>query len=499
MSDSSSINRVIVLLGAGICLALPFIFTSLWWLIIPGIALAIHSIINCGSYIEAVSVGWLLGTAKALGGFYFIWSTFPLTGVAVGNLLLEWLSVGLFWLSTAAFMGVGGVALAVGLYWLSQRKPILIPFAFPFLLILAEVVGSLFASIIFLGPGAFLNIYLAHGYVGIPLAHLDVLYPFVRQAGIYGLVFVAAVLGVLVHRLVFGDTNDRKRMVGATLGVLACIYLLAVAFPATVHIKTGSHYMAIDTYFPTRAVIAKEGLDIDKNKEMTEAVTKAFEYEPDVILLSEDVRLINAFGTDQKTLEFLQSIATSSKPIVVDSSRIDINNNAYAYQRAFYYDLENNQIYKKDKQYLIAQGEYISYLFRGVFLLFGQHELLKSAAQNMNYVAGPIKSYKDFPSNFPAIIFCFESSTGLAAKLLGKEDNLGDVVLHPVSHSNFHSPELFWYQLDALLRTQAIWSAKTIISATNMAQSKAYYPDGRIETGNVLAEAPFWRLVSYEL
>ncbi|MEX2341282.1 MAG: hypothetical protein WD605_03115 [Candidatus Paceibacterota bacterium] len=499
MSDLSRVNRLVVLLSAGLCLALPFIFTFLWWLVIPGLALAIHSIINCRNYIQAVSVGWFLGIAKSLGGFYFIWATFPLTGVASGNPILEWLSVGLFWVSTSVFMGIGGVVLGIGLHWLSEHKPILIPFIFPFLLILAEVVGSFFASIIFLGPGAFLNIYLAHGYVGILLSHLPILYPFVRLAGVYGLIFVAAVFGILFYRLFFEENLTRKTSVLALLSVSVIIYVLYLSYSPIPYVKNESRYLAIDTYFSMGVAAEEQNLLVDANKELLDAVVTAFKYNPDVILLPEDARLIDAVGSEQKTLAFLQSISSDTKPLVVDSARIEVNNNTHSYLRAFYYDTQGSQIYKKDKQYLIAEGEYISYLFSTVLSLLGQDQLLRSASEHMNYIPGPIKSYDSFPDDFPAVIFCFESSSALSAKLPDKNNRLGNVILHPVSHSNFHTPELFWYQLDALLRTQAIWSGKVIISATNMAQSKIYYPDGRIETGDILDKSSLWQLVGYEL
>lgn len=499
MSDSLRVNRLAILLGAGFCLALPFIFTSLWWLVIPGLALAIHSLINCRNYIEAVSIGWFLGIAKSLGGFYFIWATFPLTGVVLGNPVLEWLSVGLFWVSTAVFMGIGGVVLGVGLHWLSQHKPILVLITFPFLLILAEVVGSLFASIIFLGPGAFLNIYLAHGYVGIPLSHLSILYPFVRLAGVYGLIFVTAVFGILLYRLIFGDHLTRKTAVAMMLAVTVIIYILYLSYPPISYVKNGTRYVAVDTYFATGVTKKEQNLLVDFSKELTDAVVTAYKYNPDVILLPEDARLTDIFGSDQKTLTFLQNISVDTKPLVIDSARVEVGDNRYSYQRAFYYDTQAGQIYKKDKQYLIAEGEYISYLFRNVLSWLGQDQLLKSASRHMNYVPGPIKDYDNFPDNFPPIIFCFESSSALPAKLSDKNDRLRNVILHPVSHSNFHNPKLFWYQLDALLRTQAVWSGKVIISATNMAQSKIYYPDGRIETGDVLTKTSLWKLIGYDL
>ncbi len=254
--------------------------------------------------------------------------------------------------------------------------------------------------------------------------------------------------------------------------------------------------MAIDTDFPTRAVIKEQGLDINKGRELTAAIVAAYQHNPDVILLPEDARLVNIIGSEQETLAFLQSINEDTKPLVIDSARTEIDNNTHSYLRAFYYDTTTGQVYKKDKQYLISGGEYISYLFRGVLTALGQGELLKSAAQDMNYVPGPLNSYDSFPNDFPAIIFCFESSSAFAAN---ENSQLGNVILHPLSHSNFHTPELLWHQLDALLRTQAIWSGKVIISATNMAQSKIYYPDGHIGTGEVLDRSLLWRIIGYDI
>lgn len=496
MLSSPKVNRLAITVIAGFCLALPFIFTPLWWLVILGLALTIHSIVKSRSYKEALLIGWFLGTAKSLGGFYFIWATFPLTGISIGSPILEWLSVCLYWLSSALFMGGGGVLLGVCLYWLSKNKPLLISIIFPLLLVTTEVVGSFLVSIVFLGPGVFLNIYLANGYSGILMSHLSAFYPFVRLTGVYGLSFLTGTFGVLLYNLMFGDYKTRRNTAMILLGFVVVIYFLYLSYSPIPYTKTGERYLAIDTDFPTRAVIKEQGLDIDKSKELIEAVTTAYKYNPDVILLPEDARLINAFGSEEKTLAFLQTISEDVRPLVVDSARTEVANNTHSYLRAFYYDTEGVQIYKKDKQYLISGGEYISYLFNGVMLLLGQEELVKVTSKDLNYIPGPMKGYEDFPEDFPAIIFCFESSSAFAAN---QNNQLGNVVLHPLSHSNFHTPELLWYQLDALLRTQAIWSGKVIISATNMAQSKIYYPDGRIETGKVLDKKPLWQLISYDI
>ena len=496
MLSSLKINRLVITLTAGFCLALPFIFTSLWWLVIPGLALAIHSIVSSQSYKEAVLIGWILGTAKSLGGFYFIWATFPLTGIVMESLVLEWLCVFLFWISSALFMGGGGAVLGIGLYQISKYKPVFVSLAFPFLLVVAEVIGSFFVSIVFLGPGAFLNIYLANGYSGILLAHLPAFYPFISLTGVYGLSFIAGIFGVLLYHLIFGDSLTRRNVVMLLLAFVTIIYIFYLSYSPAPYKKTGEKYIAIDTDFPTRTVLREQGLYINRNGELTEAITSAYQYDPDVILLPEDARLTNLIGSEQKTLTFLQSVSEDTKPLVVDSSRTEIDNNTYSYLRAFYYDTESGQVYKKDKQYLISGGEYISYLFRGLLSAIGQGELLKSAAEDMNYVPGPLNSYQGFPDDFPAIIFCFESSSAFA---VNENNQLGNVILHPLSHSNFHTPELLWYQLDALLRTQAIWNGKVIISATNMAQSKIYYPDGRIETGNVLVKTSLWQLISYDI
>ena len=51
-----------------------------------------------------------------------------------------------------------------------------------------------------------------------------------------------------------------------------------------------------------------------------------------------------------------------------------------------------------------------------------------------------------------------------------------------------------WYQLDAMLTVQSVWNNVPIVSATNMAESKLYLPNGEMRTGQVLASHSLWSL-----
>lgn len=496
MLNGSKLFKLLIWLMAGLCLALPFVSIVFYWLVLPGIALSIYLIINAKNYTEVFWGSWFLGTVKSLGGYSFIWASYPIVGITIKSNLIQIIGVGFYWLSTSVAMGLGIVFLGWSFYWFNKKKPKLSFFLFPTLWVVAEIISSFFTSIIFFGPGSYLNIYIDHGYVGLTMAHLAILYPFAWFAGVYGLTFIVSLMGTLTYVIAFRSHWSRVVATKALVILIIILYLLYLITPKqNLSESKDIKVIAIDTRFPSELLNDEKSREL-KAEETVKATLQAATYHPDIILLPEDSRLTEVFGSAADTLNFLRkNIEPDFAPLIVDSARTETDGKTIL--RAYYYDIKNNEIYTVDKQYLVAEGEYVSYLFRGIIRILGQQEAMETAYENMNYEPGPIDNYSKFPDNVPPIIFCFESSSALAIKLIDGKDRLGDIVLHPFSHSRFHSPDIFWYQLKTMLRTQAIWNNKIIVSAGNMANGSIYYSDGHVGVGVTRLQTPLWSIVEY--
>lgn len=479
---------------SSVFLGISLLHVNFFWLVLPGIILFIHYIFCIDSWQKAFLGSWLMGTAKALGGFAWVWHSYPLGMVDFESPFLQLFFIGLFWVSTSLSMGLGMTI--VGLVVFKVKKMASALLYVPLLWVAGEVLGSLFTSIFWLGPGSFMNFYLVHGYIGLTIANFPMFYPWSKVAGIYGLSFLITVFSVVVYFFI-------KKFQHSRLAALLPVFILASSVlifnfllsPESAE-KQNTRVVVIDTRFVKNFGDNAQELDIRYN-EIKEATLKALTLDPDVVLLPEDARLTHQFDDDKSLLEFLSEAFPTSTALVVDSAYTQIEG-GYGIQRARYYDLDRGDIYSIDKQFLAPQGEYITYIF-DLILKMGSYENFRADVEfAKSYRQGPIKNYKDFPNDIPGLFFCFDSSSAIGAKVV-RAQRENPIVLHPVSHSWFHNPFLFLSQLDSLLRIQSLWSKSIIVKAGNQSESKVYLPDGAIETGETKEVSRYWTIIQYDL
>jgi len=478
---------------SGLCFALISTHQMFWWLVLPAFGLFISAVLKATSWREVFCGGLLVGTLKCLGGYSWIWSTYPLTWVAL-NKLSQLLFIGAYWLSTSVFMGIGIAATAGLLFFIWQKYRSFFWVTFPVTWLGGEILGSFTASVILLGPGAYLNINIGHGYAGIALANVSLFYPFASLGGMYGLTFVAAVSGALLYFIWIHKDWSRLKKFFWTSYYLIALLILYVMFPTAIMPTLEKKVVVIDTRFSSKLLHSVEGERLKADYEIA-AVLTAAKITPDVILLPEDSRLTDYLGGTDAAFSYLDS-KIENDLLVVDSARVDTSNGAVL--RAFYYDLKNQSVYTTDKQFFTPQGEYVTYPFIGLLKLFGQRQQLDKILNNQNYLPGAKNNYGHFPADVPGFLFCFESSSifGLS-KIADQRDS--PLAFHAVSHARFHNPQVLWFQLDSMIRTQAIYTKRTVISAGNMASSKFYGPDGRIVSGELILRTEYFDLIEYNI
>lgn len=484
-------SPLVILFFSGAFLALSQLAPMLWWGIVPGFILFVLGIWKSLSWRKVAVGGLMVGTLKAMGGFAWIWHAYPLVWLDINSGVLQFLLIGLYWLTTAIFMGLGIVLPATAIYYLHSRTWLVVA-VFPVAWLIGEVLGSLFVSLWLLGPGSYLNIYIGHGYAGLPLAQFDWLLPFMSLGGLYGLTYMAALSGVL-FALVLVLKNR-----AALAGVMTLLFLVvALNTLSSIHAveTTGLTVISVDTAFTATSQKTDNGRDL-KQQEVTTAIISAAAHNPDIILLPEDSRFSRVFVGPDEARQQLQMLLPEFEGLVVDTARIDTETGAVL--RAFYHDMSADQTYITDKQFLVPQGEYVTYPFHFLLKLLGQKEIIARTDRNQNYIPGPVSDYQNFPSDIPRMIFCFESSSVLGVERIADEQDI-PLVLHPISHSWFNNPYILEYQLSAMLKIQAVWNDVTVVTASNMSDSRRYLPDGKIERGKVLEESRYWRLVEYEI
>ena len=187
----------------------------------------------------------------------------------------------------------------------------------------------------------------------------------------------------------------------------------------------------------------------------------------------------------------------ASQAVLIDTGRTELDSGATVL-RATILDGHHNQTYQFDKQYLVPQGEYVPYLYGGVIRLFGYSSAMDTVARDSSYTPGPyVFDQVDKAADIPAVLFCFESVRPDAVHKIVTAQPDVPFVVHPISHSWFHSSQVLSHQLDTMLRIQARWSGVPIISAGNMSDGKSYLPNGVIATGTRLSGGEEWELRRY--
>lgn len=475
---------------SGLCLALITLPLGFLW-VLPGLVFFLYAVTRSRGKFETWLGGWLVGIMKAAGSLGWLWTTYPLEWVHFSEPATQLTFIGLFWFSCALFLGGGIGLVALGVRFACDRYGQLSLIFFPVLWLLGELIGSFLLSLVLLGSGSYLNAYLTYGFIGLAIGRLDVFYSSAFLGGIYGLTLTTALLGVLV----FASLKSYRYALWVSvlfifMSAATSFYLIKfheVSMPE-------KKVVVVETAFTTLALAGEDGHQ-NKRQEVIDAVKEALKFDSDIILLPEDSRFTTSFPSPEIALGFLNIWADGKPVLVVDSSRIESPNNVSAVVREFYFDLDKNKVWSADKQFLAPQGEYPTYLFEKILKWTGNSESLKFISRNQNYVVGPL-SFDSVPPTLPTTLFCYESASGVGVKKLSGYG--GGVVLHPISHGRFHSPRSMWYQLDTMLRVQAIWNGVAIISAGNMSTSLIYLPSGKIIGGNALMAKDRWKLIEFE-
>lgn len=467
--------------------SLALFFSQFWWLVLPAIAFFLVSINCCEDFWSAVRVAWLIGFFKVMAATLWLWHSFPFVWIDV-NEGYQVLFIGLFQFSISIISGLGLVIPAAAYFWLHQKKTAIL--TWPFFWLVGEILGPVLVSFFLLGPGSSINIGVGYGYAGLPLANSPLLLMTATLGGLYALTLVAAFLGLAIFLFI----QREKR---AYVAVLFCILFISGSLWVSGNresSKEGLKILAVDTFFEGGDEKYLPG-SVARRNELIKAVSAALSLNPDIMVLPEDSRLTRENGNFDETFSLLRSLHPNSQTLLIDSSRTDITDGNVVL-RSYYYDLASDEVYLSDKQFLVPGGEYATYLM-WLAGMFGGEEVTSHLKKERNYVPGPYKGFSHLPETIPALLFCYESVLPDAAFLIARETD-APVILHPISHSWFKNPWLMWRQLDLMLKTQAVWSGKPIISAGNMSPSRAYLPDGTIENGRLLDDQDYWRLIQYE-
>ena len=476
---------------SGVLLGVGFVFPYLWILGLFGAAYFLFLLTDTKSLKRSLLGGLLAWTIKSSFAVGWFWSTYPIDWMSVDFGNIQLVLILFYWLTASLWLGFGGLAMVL-LYRMVARfvspTTICMYLLLPFLWVASELLGAFSFSVFTYGPGGSLNSSFSFGWGGYLLAEHDGLLQFAALVGVYGLSWL---FGALAATMLFVFIAKRRFKLAA---VSICGFLYATSFgslflsaePALIdEIKV----VTIETTVDGSMYRTDEG-QAEIRRILDEAMSEALSKEPDYLLLPEDAR----FFDQQKSVASLKSRFqnTYSKPktIVIDSGRVE----SYAgpVLQAFVYNGQDNAIERVQKRYLVPQGEFVPYLYSSLLRVAGRGSVVDKIEADVSYRVGQFTDQSILSPQIPGILFCFESVSPQGVRTLLKERPKVPFIAHPISHAWFNEPQIFWHQLDAMLKVQAVWNKQYIVSAGNHMEGKVFTPSGDTKELMTVTEGDRW-------
>lgn len=482
-------TKLVLALGSGVLLGVPFILPTFWFTALFGAALFLVGIQSIQSSKSATVFGVIVFWVKSLFAVSWFLSTYPIEWIDLPLGVFE-LPVIIFYIGTVAFfLSLGGGGLALLWFLLKKRVPHFLAAAlFALLWVVAEVLGSFGFSLGTLGEGSNLNSMFSFGYLGYALGIHPLLLQGAVVAGVYGLSFLGALLGFGLYTLYQKMTYQRFWLVSVSF----VLVLLATAklFIQTVPEYAGQTVVIIDTHFSSEVQKQDDG-ELYKQTQLTAAVSAAVALRPDYIILPEDSGYSDATISPIGSYRLFRFQSGDAPVVLIDSGRFLIEDGSTL--RAIIYDGISKTAYATDKQYLVPQGEFMPKFYSVTLQLLGMGETASVVAKKLSYRPGPLATQVDFPAHIPGVLFCFESADPRGVRKLLQE-RIVPFVAHPISHAWFHESQILWQQQDVMLKMQALWNNVEIVSAGNMMSGALYTKRGKKITPTPVVSGESWQV-----
>jgi apolipoprotein N-acyltransferase len=479
---------------AGVLLGIGFIVPMLWWVSFFGMAFLLKQVASIKSTKLSCRMTYIAWSVKSAFALAWFWYGYPLDWIAIPSAIAQIAVICFYWLTSAAWLGFGGVFFALAARYLINKIPkaqYLLYLVLPLLWLLGELVASAIFSFFTLGPGSFIQTYFSFGQVGYLLGGTQLGLFLAGIAGVYGLTMAVTGIGVIGWQLF-----ERRHTTGMyQAGIGLCMVLLGFSFFYHPHYQTQNITInAINTEFDSVMLGQSGGFEL-KTEILDEALRASLGYPAEYILLPEDSRYFSSFyGTvsPKALVSQFEFINGSTSAVIIDSGREELEN-GQTVLRATIFDGQAKTVHQFDKQYLVPQGEYVPYLYGAVMRLIGFGEAVEGIALDSSYSPGSLQQTGSLPGYIPGVLFCFESVRPDGVTSLTKKRAV-PFIAHPISHGWFHQPTLMWQQLDVMLTIQARYSGVPIVSAGNMTQGKAYLPNGEIQKGEKMSSGKLYQV-----
>lgn len=489
-----SVRTPLLWLASGFLFGFSFISPYLFWCFIPAFVLLLYAIKHEVSYIRTFLFGCVVGAIQYAGSFLWVWTTYPINWIPEGNTIMQFTVIGFYWVLTSLVMGLAFGLFAVVLKRVTMWKFDVL-YIVPTLWLFSELLKSLLFSLYTLGDGGFISFGFSFGYIGYLVADYGAWLSFASVAGVYGLSFVCALLGVIAY-LFFVHHAYTKWYVCVVMFFFFVSPFLVDAVLRHPYEKTQEPVYVVETYFDKKFFTA-DNAEVIKQERIQEAVEAALQQQAKTIILPEDTHVGSSFENTDAFFDWVIQMSGREDVVIVDNNGakdargIDV-------LRTYIYDTKTRSVYFADKKYLVPQGEFMSVLHKNILSLFVTDEQLNSILAFTRLRAGVMRTSQALPHDLPGILFCFETAVPFAVKEeLARHE--APFIAHSISHGWFTEPDSLENQLNQMLKVHAVWNKIPIVSAGTMVESHLYLPNGDVEKGEVVKEGEYWAVKKFSL
>lgn len=479
--------------ASGFLFGVSFLSPYFFWCVFIALVLFIHAVKQEANYVRLFLYGVCAGTLQYFGSFIWVFTTYPIDWFPYESAVVQYAVIGVYWLITSLVMGIGGGLFAVLLKRFSSFGIDLLWVA-PTLWVGSEVFKSLCYGIYTLGDGSFISASFGFGYVGYLLAEYGVLVYVAKVAGVYALSFTVVCIAAGVYLLIVRKLYTHVFVVCAT----ASLFLLP--FPLTFIVgpyqQMNQEVYVLETYFDKEFYAREDTYPFVKRTELKRASEIALREGATVLVLPENTHLRDSFATSEELFDWTEEITADRDVIIVENGpSLDARN--YNVIRTTIYDTKTHSEYFMDKRYLVAQGEFLSYVYENLLRFFVTQKQLDMVKNYTRNKYGVMEDSAEVPVYVPGILFCFESIVPYSVRRETKTRH-ARFIAHSISHGWFTEPDSLEHQLSQMLRVHAVWGGVPIVSAGEMARSQLYLPNGTVEDGEVVAQDTYWSIKRFE-
>ncbi len=330
-----------------------------------------------------------------------------------------------------------------------KSKPKLIVLLLPPVWVLSELVRNYLFAVLAMGPGGSLSPNWNLGNLGTAVAGTPLVYAS-RFFGLYGLTTIAVIANVAIFLFL------QKR------------YKPALVLLSMIFIVTALGWQA---YRPSTNLLSVASIHLGKDVKLGQDRAAPDLSKPaDIVVMPEYSGFFDS-SYKQYALRNLRARGTIVTTIEGEGSP---NTN-----QLVYYSADNAFISRQDKTFLIAGGEYVPYIFEGLFRSLKRDYIVDGFNQSEQVRKG---NSIEYPVETPSAIIGGLACSGVVNlseyRRMSKEG--ADILVNPASLSLLNTSSLYHAQERYLTRFHSVANARAFVQASRSGESYIRDSDGEI-------------------